>query len=134
MVNKSSFKYFIGYNDNGVIRPLRIKHPQMIGYNDKKMSFKVIDKGLLKRYIKIWERINNLMGKELDSEPVHGHRDKYIKTKMKSYGDKVNTHFQGEIVPKENASYRSLSLIMLDSVIKVNKKYHLKPFLKSANT
>ena len=72
----------IGYNDNGVIRPLRIKLPQMIGYvkhfdNDKTMSFKVIDKGLLKRYIKIWERINNLIGKEFDSEPVHGHRDKH---------------------------------------------------------
>ena len=29
---KSSSKYFIGYNDHDVIRPLRIKLPQMIGY------------------------------------------------------------------------------------------------------
>ena len=29
---KSSFKYFIGYNDDDVIRPLFIKLPQMIGY------------------------------------------------------------------------------------------------------
>ena len=29
---KNSFKYFIGYNDNDVIRPLCIKFPQMIGY------------------------------------------------------------------------------------------------------
>ena len=29
---KISFKYFIGYNDNNVIRPLCIKLPQMIGY------------------------------------------------------------------------------------------------------
>ena len=29
---KNSFKYFIGYNDNDVIRPLCIKLPQMIGY------------------------------------------------------------------------------------------------------
>ena len=29
---KSSFKYFIGYNDNDDIRPLCIKLPQMIGY------------------------------------------------------------------------------------------------------
>ena len=39
---------------------------------NKKMSFKVIDKGLLKRYTKIWERINNLIGKDFDSEPVYG--------------------------------------------------------------
>ena len=29
---KNLFKYFIGYNDNDVIRPLCIKLPQMIGY------------------------------------------------------------------------------------------------------
>ena len=28
---KKSFKYFIGYNDNDVIRPLPIKLPQIIG-------------------------------------------------------------------------------------------------------
>ena len=31
MVKKSSFKYFLGYNDD-VIRHLCIKLPQMIGY------------------------------------------------------------------------------------------------------
>ena len=30
--SKSSSKYFIGYNDNDVIRPLCMKLPQMIGY------------------------------------------------------------------------------------------------------
>ena len=30
--NKNSFKYFIGYNDNDIIRPLRIRLPQMTGY------------------------------------------------------------------------------------------------------
>ena len=29
---KSSFEYFLGYNDDDVIRPLSIKLPQMIGY------------------------------------------------------------------------------------------------------
>ena len=33
--NKNSFKYFIGYNDNDVIRPLCIKLPQMTGYARK---------------------------------------------------------------------------------------------------
>ena len=36
----------------------------------------------------------------------------------------MNTNFQGKKVPKENASYKRLSLIMLDSVIRVNKKYY----------
>ena len=33
------------------------------------------------------------------------------------YDDRVNTSFQGKKVPKENASYKCLSLKMLDSVI-----------------
>ena len=61
------------------------------------------------------------MNIEFDSEPVYGDNDKYIKTKIKIYEDRVNTNFQGKKVPKENASYKCLSLIMLGSVIRVNK-------------
>ena len=64
------------------------------------------------------------MNIEFDSEPFYGDNDKYIKTKINSYGDKVNTNFQGKKVPKENAWYKCLSLIMLNSVIRVGKKYH----------
>ena len=53
MVKKSSFKYFIGYDDNDEIRPLCTKLPQMIEYatcfvSNKTMSFNVIDKKQLK--------------------------------------------------------------------------------------
>ena len=70
------------------------------------------------------------MNIEFDSEPNYGDNDKYIKTKIKLYGDKINTNFQGKKVPKENASYGCLSLIMLDSVIRVNKKYYPQTLLK----
>ena len=89
------------------------------------MSFKVIDKGLSKRYIKIWERINNLIGKEFDSEHVYCDSDKQIKKKIKTYGDKVNNNFQVKKVPKENASYKCLSLIML---LEKTKSFILKNF------
>ena len=49
--------------------------------------------------------------------------DNYIKTEIKIYGDRVNINFQGKKAPKENASYKCFSLIKLDSVIRVNKKY-----------
>ena len=29
---ENSFKYFVGYNDNDVIRALRVRLPQMTGY------------------------------------------------------------------------------------------------------
>ena len=41
---------------------------------------------------------------KFDSKPVYGDNDKYIKTKIKIYEHKVNTNFQGQKVPKENAS------------------------------
>ena len=46
------------------------------------------------------------------------------------YEDSVNTNFQGKNVPKKNASYKCLPLIMLDSVIRVNKKYYLQTLLE----
>ena len=57
------------------------------------MSFKVIDNKLLKNYIKIWERVSSLMNIKLNSEPVYGDKDKYIKTKIKSNGAKIESNF-----------------------------------------
>ena len=73
----------------------------MIGYvkhfeSNKTMSFKVSDNKLLKKYNKIWERVGNLLNIEFDSEPVYGGVNKYIKTKIKMYGDRVNANFQGK--------------------------------------
>ena len=42
-------------------------------------------------------RISSLIGKKLDIEPVYGDGDNYIKTKIKPYGDKINTNFQGKM-------------------------------------
>ena len=92
--------------------------------SNKAMSFKVSDNKLLKKYNKIWERVTNLLNVKFDSEHVYGDNDKYIKTKIKPYGGKINTNFQGKKIPKENASYKCLSLIMSDSVIRENNKYY----------
>ena len=56
--------------------------------------------------------------------------DNYIKVKIKSYGGKINTNFHGKRIPKENASYKCLLLIMLDSVIRINKKYYHQTLLQ----
>ena len=93
------------------------------------MSFEVTDNKLLKKYNKIWGKISNLLNIESESEPIYGDVDKYIKTKINLYGDKVNTNFQGKKIPKENASCNCLSLIMLDSIIRTNKKYYPQAFL-----
>ena len=98
---KNSFKYFIGYNDNDVIRPLCIKLSQMTGYvrtfeSNTTMSFKIKD----------------------------------IKTKIIMYCDSMFTNFQGKKMPKEKAPCKCLSIIMLDSVIKEKKKYYPQTLLE----
>ena len=101
----NSFKYFIGYNDNDVIRPLCLKLSQMTGYinefdedknknkNKIAMSLKVKDKQLLKNYSKIWKKTERLRSIDFDSKPTYGDDDKYIKTKIKTYEDGIITNF-----------------------------------------
>ena len=58
----NSSKYFIGYNDNGVIRPLYLFISQTTGYINKfdknkiAMPFMIKDVQLLKSYNKIWKK------------------------------------------------------------------------------
>ena len=99
-LSKDPFKNFIGYRHEGNAfpSPLCIKLPQMNTYakyfdkNSKYMNHLVKDEKILKKYLKIWNKIKSLIKKELNSEPVYN--DKYIKTKIKIYNDKVYTNFQ----------------------------------------
>ena len=105
---KNLCKYFIGYNDNDIIRPLCIRLPQMTGYARKfdenaTMSFIVKDKQLLKKYTKIWETIEGLMKINFESKPVYGEDVKYIKTKIKMYAGSLITNFHNKKMPKEKA-------------------------------
>ena len=102
----NSFKYFIGYNDNDVIRPLCLKLSQMTGYinefNENKnknkitMSLKFKDKQLFKNYNEIRKKIEKLMSIDFDSKPTYADDDKYIKTKIKTYKDTINTNFHNK--------------------------------------
>ena len=67
---------------------------------------------------------------EFNSKPVYGDDEKYIKTKIKTYGDSVITNFHNKKVPKEKAPCKCLSVIMLDSVIKAKKKYYPQTLLE----
>ena len=129
MIIKNSFKYFIRYNDNDNIRPLCIKLPQMTAYVRKfdenaTMYFIVKNKQLLKKYTKIWKIIEGLMKINFESKPVYADHDKYIKTKIKIYADSIITNFHNKKMPQEKAPCKYLSIIMIDSVVKANKKYY----------
>ena len=85
---KNSFKYFIGYNDNDVIRPLCIRLSQMTGYGKKFefnliMYFKISDKELLKNSIKYGKKLKKKLKIKFDSKAVYGDYEKYIKKNIR---------------------------------------------------
>ena len=94
------------------------------------MSLIVKDKQLLKNYTKIWEKIEKLMKINFESKPVYGDDDKYIKTKIKIYAGSIITNFHNKKMPKEKAPCKCLSIIMIDSVIKANKKHYPQTLLE----
>ena len=102
---KTNSKYLIGYLDKD-IRPLVLIMPKMSGYvkifkvEDKintLMSFRIDDEKLLEKYEAIWTKIEHLKNIKLNASPIYDHR--YIKTKIRIYGDNVYTNFRGSNVP-----------------------------------
>ena len=94
------------------------------------MSFIVKDKKLLKKYSKIWETVEGLIKITFESKPVYGEDVKYIKRKIKTHAGNIITNFHNNKMPKEETPCKCLSIIMIDSVIKANKKYYPQTLLE----
>ena len=107
----------------------------MSGYTRKfhenvTMSFIVKDQKLLKKYTKIWETIEGLMNISFENKPVYGEDVKLIKKKIKMYAGSLITNFHNKKMPKEKAPCKCLSVIIIDLIIKANKKYYPQTFLE----
>ena len=139
----NSFKYFIGCNDNDIIRPLFVKLPGMTNYinkfNNKKtkittatMSLMVKDKQLFKNYNKIWKKTESLMRKKFDSKPFYRNNDNnYINTtKKKTFKNSIITNGHNKKEPKGKIPYKCLSIIVLYSVIKTYNNYYPQKLLE----
>ena len=71
------------------------------------------------------------MKKDFESKLVYGDDDdNYIKTKIKIYADSIIINFITKKIPKEKTLCKCLLVIMLDSVIKANKKYYQQTLLE----
>ena len=55
------------------------------------MSFLAHNEKVTLKYNNIWEKVKKLLGVELESQPVY--YEKYIKTRVKTFDDKVITKF-----------------------------------------
>ena len=132
---RNSFKYFIGYKDNDIIRPLCVRHLQMNGNGRKfdgnaTLSFRANNKQLLKTYNKLWEKVEKLLKIDFESKPGYSDNEEYIKTERKIYAGSMVTNFHNKKMPKEKVPCKCLSIIMLDSIIKSNKKYYPQTLLE----
>ena len=119
-------KYFIGYQEDEIVKPLCIILPQMNGYikyfdnGGKSMSFLIKNSEVWKKYEKIWDVIKNKLNIKFHSQPIY--ENKYLKAKVREFNGNIKTNFLDNNVPEENTYYTCIACITLDSVLKMNKK------------
>ena len=70
---------------------------------------------LLEKYKAIWAKIEDLKKIKLNALPVYD--DRYIKTKIITFGCKVWTNFRGLIVPEDVIECKSFTVISIDSLL-----------------
>ena len=124
--NNEGFKYFIGYQEGEIVKPLCIILPQMSGYikyfenGGKNMSFLIKDDKVWEKYENIWDVIKNKLGIKFHSKPIY--EQKYLKAKIRELDVMIKTNFLGNDTPKENMHYTCIAYITIDSVLKIGKK------------
>ena len=128
-------KYFCGYLNNDVIKPLCVILPQMNGYikyfdnGGKNMSFVTDDKKGYEKYDEIWTVVKSLLKLKFAASPIRD--DKYILTKLKIFKKKnITTFNNNNIVPIEKNYYICIPAIDIDSVLKIDKKAYPQAYLE----
>ena len=92
------------------------------------MSFLIEDESVYLKNTKIWNKIKKLLGVKFHSQPIHD--DKYIKTKVKAFGETINTLFSNNKVPKEKNHYVCIAAICVDSMLKIEGKNYPQVYLE----
>ena len=133
-LNDTTYKYFCGYLNNDVIKPLCVILPQMNGYikyfddGGKNMSFVTDDKEVYGKYDEIWNVVKSLLKLKFAASPIRD--DKYILAKLKIFKKKNLTTFNNDIVPIEKNHYIRIPAIDIDSVLKIDKKAYPQAYLE----
>ena len=132
--NDTTYKYFCGYLNNDVIKPLCVILPQMNGYikyfddGGKNMSFVTDDEKVYEKYDEIWNVVKSLLKLKFAASPIRN--DKYILTNLKIFKKKNLTAFSNNIVPIEKNHYICIPAIDIDSVLKTDKKAYPQAYLE----
>ena len=92
------------------------------------MSFLIKNSEVWEKYEAIWDAIKNKLNIKSHSEPIY--ENKYLKTKVREFDGNIKTNFLGNNVPKENTYYTCIACIIIDSVMKMNKKNYPQVYLE----
>ena len=92
------------------------------------MSFLTNDYEVWEKYEQIWDVNKNKLGIKFYSKPIY--EQKYLKAKVREFDGVIKTNFLGNDVPKENMYYTCIACITIDSVMRIDKKYHPQVYLK----
>ena len=87
------------------------------------MSFCINNEELWEKYKDFWTKIENLNDIELNALPVYD--DRYIKTKIRKYDNKVYTNFHGLNMPKDDTECESFTVISINSLLVYDNKYYI---------
>ena len=92
--------------------------------NNKLLSFPINDEKLLEKYKASLTKIEDKKKKkfELNALPVYG--DRYIKTKIRTYFDKVYTNFCGLNVQEDDIKCKSFTFLLIP--LHYENKYYLQ--------
>ena len=135
-LNDTTYKYFCGYLNNDVIKPLCVILLQMNGYikyfdvGGKNMSFVTDDEKVYEKYDEISNVVKNLLKLKLKFAASPIKNDKYILAKLKIFKKNNLTTFSNNIVPIEKNHYICIPAIDIDSVLKIDKKAYPQAYLE----
>ena len=134
-LNDTTYKYFCGYLNNDVIKPLCVILPQMSRYikyfdnGGKNMSFVTDDKEVYGKYDEIRNVVKSRLKLKFAASPIRD--DKYILAKLKIFKKKnITTFNNNNIVPMEKNHYICIPAIDIDSVLKIEKKAYPQAYLE----
>ena len=95
--------------------------------NNRLMSFRIDNEKLLEKYESIPTKIEELEDIELNALPVYD--DRYIKPKIRTYGEKVYIKFRGLNVAENDIECKYFTAISIDFLRVYESKYYLQVYL-----
>ena len=120
------FKYFIGYKEGEIVKPLCITLPQMNAYiscfenGGKHMPFVVKEDDVLEKYNEIWNKIKKTLNIKFHS--MHVYDEKYIKANVRKFNGVVKTNFLSDEIPEKGVHYTCIACMTVDSVMRMKKR------------